>query len=59
MSTATKQKPAAVVKTRIEWKNPDAPRKLSKWGEFGEYFKAEIEVNPTTGKGTIKFIKNR
>ena len=52
----TKKTPKPV-RCEIVWKDTDCDDRLRKWGEFGEYFTAQIEVNPRTGKGTIKLIK--
>jgi predicted metal-dependent hydrolase len=44
------------VRQVIKWKNPDIHPRLRKWGEFQEYFTAEIIIDPRTGEGTIKLI---
>ena len=58
MNTEKTPKPKTL-KATIRWKNPDMPKGFSKWGEFGEYYDAEIEVNQRTGKGTIKILKRQ
>lgn len=44
-------------KGTIAWKDPDFSPRLSKWGEVGEYFTADVWVDPRTGEGTIKLRK--
>lgn len=36
---------------------PDLNPRLRKWGEFQEYFTADVEIDPMTGEGTIKLRK--
>jgi len=43
-----------LIKETISWKNPDCSRELAEWGEYGEYFVADVEIDPITGEGTIK-----
>ncbi len=53
-------KKPTLAKFTIKWKDPDMIslcRPMVKWGEFGEYFEAEVVVDHKTGKGTIKFFK--
>lgn len=51
--------PTKTVKDVIKWKNPDIHNKLARWGEFREFFVADIEIDPKTGSGTIQFRKPR
>jgi len=46
-----------LVKQVIFWKNPDINPRLRKWGEFQEYFTADVSIDPKTGEGTIKLRK--
>lgn len=47
------------VKFELSGKDTNLPQELidQDWFEFGEYFRAVVEVDPKTGKGTIKFTK--
>lgn len=53
----TKKDPPVLVRHRIRWKDPDAPRELRKFGACGEYFIAEIEIGPKSGVGVIRLKK--
>lgn len=57
MATTKKKTPAKTVRFDIKFKDPDLPEPLRKFGDCGEYFGAEIEVDAYTGCGTIRFIK--
>lgn len=52
---AAKKKPST--KFTIQFKDPDLPAAMRKFGECGEYFSATVDVNTTTGAGVIKFAK--
>lgn len=59
MSTTETKAPKkpSLAKSVIEWKDPDFHPKLAKWGEFSEYFVADVAIDPKTGEGTIKLRK--
>ena len=47
----------ALTKFTIQFKDPDLPESMRKFGEFGEFYSAIAIVNTTTGAGTLKFAK--
>jgi hypothetical protein len=51
------EKEKTIIIETISWKNPDAHKKLKKWGDDGEYFDAIIKIDHTVGKGIIELLK--